>query len=451
MHTRHIHPLIHLLHWPFVIAQGVIIGFFTACLVGAFRWGLDAIPRHVWPAARNLSTQYGIFGILLWGAVLAALAYTVGRLVRAVPLISGGGIPQVELECAGRLHVPLNIWLRVIAAKFTGCLMDTAGGLSQGREGPSVQLGAGIGAIVDALCGHTEGGRHNLLAAGGAAGMAAAFSAPWAGFIFAFEEIRRPVNRASVLLTLSATLTSWWGVGAIFGFGQLFPFNNVTAPEPAAWWQILLLGLALGLGGSLYNRALVGVKTAESRLPIPRQWRILPSMLLAGVFLLVLPEVLGGGGSLIVQLGTSETALAPLFLLLAAKVFFSLLSFTGDAPGGILMPILCVGGLLGLAGGCILDGCSPSPQTACWLICGMAGFFAAVLGTPLLGLVLIMEISGAAACLPAVALVILVADFVASRLHITPIYEALRSSIVVNAMPGGKRRAVPRPSRMLQH
>lgn len=188
MRTRHIHPVLHLLRWPFILAQGGIVGLSAACLVGAFRWGLDAVPRHVWPAARELPARYGLFGILLWGAVLVALAYGAGRMVRAVPLISGGGIPQVELECQGRLHVPLNIWLRVIAAKFLACLMDTAGGLSQGREGPSVQLGAGIGAIVDALCGHTESGRRNLLAAGGAAGMAAAFSAPWAGFIFAFEE-----------------------------------------------------------------------------------------------------------------------------------------------------------------------------------------------------------------------------------------------------------------------
>ncbi len=450
MRTRHIHPVIHLLHWPFIFAQGSIIGLSVACLVGAFRWGLDAIPRHVWPAARELSAQYGLFGILLWAAVLVALAYGAGRLVRAVPLISGGGIPQVELECQGRLHVPLSIWLRVIAAKFLACLMDTAGGLSQGREGPSVQLGAGVGAIVDALCGHTESGRRNLLAAGGAAGMAAAFSAPWAGFIFAFEEIKRPVNRTSCLLTLSAALSAWWGVGAIFGFGKLFPFDDIPGPEPAAWWKLLPLGLVLGLGGSLYNRALLGVKTAESRLPIPRKWRILPPMLSAGVFLFALPEVLGGGGALIVQIGGDGTAFAPLLLFLAAKVFFSLLSFTGDAPGGILMPILCVGALLGLAAGCALDGVSPSPENACWLICGMAGFFAAVLGTPLLGLVLVMEISGAAACLPAAALVILVANFVASRLHITPIYEALRSSIVVSAMPGGKQCAALHTPRMLR-
>lgn len=449
MRTRHIHPVLHLLRWPFILAQGGIVGLSAACLVGAFRWGLDAVPRHVWPAARELPARYGLFGILLWGAVLVALAYGAGRMVRAVPLISGGGIPQVELECQGRLHVPLNIWLRVIAAKFLACLMDTAGGLSQGREGPSVQLGAGIGAIVDALCGHTESGRRNLLAAGGAAGMAAAFSAPWAGFIFAFEELKRPVSRTSCLLTLSAAFTAWWGVGAIFGFGQLFPFDDISAPEPAAWWKLLLVGLALGLGGSLYNRALIRLKTAESRLPIPRQWRILPSMLLAGVFLFTLPEILGGGGTLIVQTGGGGTTFAMLLLFLAGKVFFSLLSFTGDAPGGILMPILCVGALLGLAAGCALDGVSPSPENACWLICGMAGFFAAVLGTPLLGLVLVMEISGAASCLPAVALVILTADLTASRLHITPIYAALRSSIVVNAIPGGKRRVALSP-RMLQ-
>ena len=172
-------------------------------------------------------------------------------------------------------------------------------------------------------------------------------------------------------------------------------------------------------------------------------------MLLAGVFLFTLPEILGGGGTLIVQTGGGGTTFAMLLLFLAGKVFFSLLSFTGDAPGGILMPILCVGALLGLAAGCALDGVSPSPENACWLICGMAGFFAAVLGTPLLGLVLVMEISGAASCLPAVALVILTADLTASRLHITPIYAALRSSIVVNAIPGGKRRVALSP-RMLQ-
>ncbi len=438
----HPHPFLRLLRWFFLLTQGILVGLTAACVVGSFRWCLEAIPRHVWPAARTLMEQYGLPGVLLWVAALIALAYTAGRMVRALPLISGGGIPQVELECEGKLHVPPHIWLRVIPAKFLSCLLDTTGGLSQGREGPSVQLGAGIGALADALWGHTESERRNLLAAGGAAGMAAAFSAPWAATIFAFEELGRPVNRASCLLTFCAAFSSWMIVEKFFGFGRLFPFSDLAVPD-MAWWKLILLGLALGLGGSLYNRALVGLKTAEARLPLPRQWRILPPMLLAGLLLFFLPEVLGGGSSLILQMGSEEIALGTLFLLLTVKSAFSLLSFTGDAPGGILMPILCVGALSGLAGAFILEGVYPSPATICWLVWGMAGFFAAVLGTPLVSLVLVMEITGASACLPSAVLVVLSANFVAARLHIPPIYAALRASIVVNSLPGGTSAELP--------
>lgn len=167
-----------------------------------------------------------------------------------------------------------------------------------------------------------------------------------------------------------------------------------------AWWKLILLGLALGLGGSLYNRALVGLKTAESRLPLPRQVRILPPMLLAGLLFFLPARSAWGRKFPNPANGQRRIALGTLFLLLTVKSAFSLLSFTGDAPGGILMPILCVGALSGLAGAFILEGVYPSPATICWLVWGMAGFFAAVLGTPLVSLVLVMEITGASACLP---------------------------------------------------
>ena len=170
--------------------QAAFVGGCTGGVIGVFRWLYDhgnawivSTLRH---GADDLATALIVFGTLI------LLALIVGQMVRKEPLISGSGIPQTELALAGQLPYP---GFRIVASKFVGTLLSLSGGLSVGREGPSIQMGAavgcGFGRIFQKLTGEDPGHAPRFLIAGSVAGLAAAFGAPFAGMLFAFEEDRK--------------------------------------------------------------------------------------------------------------------------------------------------------------------------------------------------------------------------------------------------------------------
>lgn len=121
---------------------GLVVGF----VVGMFRLAEACVGQWLMPVLGQ--EKWYDWSMPLWFAAMVPLAWGIGRLVRVMPDISGSGIPQVELT----LHegYPLQ-WSRLLWAKFLGAWLAIAGGLSLGREGPCIQLGAAVGAGVNAL------------------------------------------------------------------------------------------------------------------------------------------------------------------------------------------------------------------------------------------------------------------------------------------------------------
>ena len=191
--------------------------------------------------------------------------------------------------------------------------------------------------------------------------------------------------------------------------------------------------------GVFYNKALLGTKNFEAaHTPLSQNWRILPPMLVAFVLALTCPAVLGGGedlaGSLIRFAADPSAVLLSLLLLAALKIAFSLLSYTGNVPGGILMPMLCIGALLGALCGQAALGAGLVDETSwqSFIIYGMAGFFVSMVRVPLTGIALVTEMSGALCCLPGAFVVAFIASWTADALRCPPVYDSLRAAIVVS-------------------
>lgn len=123
-----------------------------------------------------------------WFLALFVLACIVGKLVKFEPMISGSGIPQVEGEMMGKLD---QVWWKVLPAKFLGGFLSLFSGLSLGREGPSIQIGAMAGKAVSKALKREKTEERYLLTCGASAGLAAAFHAPLAGVLFSLEEIHK--------------------------------------------------------------------------------------------------------------------------------------------------------------------------------------------------------------------------------------------------------------------
>ena len=438
MNTRHRHWKYSLDRLLPLSIEGAVAGFVCACLICAFRLIRDHASPFIMHRLSEWQQHWWIMP--LWLLILVIAARFLGFLVSATPLISGSGIPQTELIVQGKLHLSRHDWLKILPAKFAGCLIATLGGLALGREGPCIQMGAATAALLTGLWERFFYSGRICIAAGAGAGMTAAFGAPIAGLLFVFEEMKSR-------LTLGAFLAVGCAVGAaalatryLFDFGLIFPFRHIQALPASSFWLLPITGVVMGVAGVLYNKALIRTKNAETQhTPLSQNWRMLPPMLAAFLLTFVCPSVLGGGEDLVSSLvhmtSTPPRDILSLLMLLAVlKIVFSLFSYTGNVPGGILMPMLCIGALLGALCGQVLmhTGIIASDLWESFIIWGMVGFFVSMVRAPLTGIALVMEMSGSLSCLPEAVVVAFIASWTANALHCPPIYDSLRAAIVVS-------------------
>ena len=154
------------------------------------------------------------WAICFWLLVLAGLAGLVTLLLKWEPFISGSGIPQVEGELQDGFS---QKWWRVLLAKIAGGVLCIGAGLSLGREGPSIQIGAMAGKGVSKLCRRRRTEEKMLMSCGASAGLAAAFNAPLAGVLFSLEELHKNFSVDVLLSAMSASVTADFISRNIFG------------------------------------------------------------------------------------------------------------------------------------------------------------------------------------------------------------------------------------------
>ncbi len=406
------------------LACGVVVGSFRLTHNRAFAFLLD------WFAAP------GWWRVPVWFLALGGIALIIGRLVTTMQLLPGSGIPQVELALRGKLAVPDQAWPAMVVYKFSGSWLAIMAGLSLGREGPCVMIGSALGAMFSRWWGRREVVGSPYILGGAAAGLSSAFGAPLAGVLFVFEEVGAKRTVTNGIVALSASLSAHLVAAYGFGLGPLFPFGAFRPPGFAQSWTLLACALALVPLTLVYTRGLLWFKDHEARLlPLPLRYRTLPALLTAGVLAFTLPLILGGGDGLLRDIGRDTGTFGMLAALFALKLLFSILSYSGNVPGGLLMPLLCIGGLggkslaLALAGFGLLD---PAAVPS-FVVFGMAGYFAAVVGAPLTGIALVLEMTGSILCLPGMALVAFAAHLATRRSGCPPVYDALKQRLLRDA------------------
>ena len=223
---------------PMLAMRGLAVGLCAGCVVGLLRLSHDRAAARVALWLEGWREVW--WTIPIWFGVLAALAVILRRIVREEPLISGSGIPQTELALAGRLSFT---WWRVLSAKFLGSWLALFGGLALGREGPSIQMGGAVGAGFHALwrpsAPHALTGSPYVVA-GAVAGLAAAFGAPAAGVLFAFEEMKSRRDASLLVAACAAALGAHLMIRIVFGMGRILPFAGFEAPPLYSFWIVAL-------------------------------------------------------------------------------------------------------------------------------------------------------------------------------------------------------------------
>lgn len=407
------------------LPRAALVGVLAGLVAVAFRRTLmiaDEL-RDGFLQAAHTHPGWGWILAMVLGCVGAGLS--VGMVRRLAPETSGSGIPHLK---AVLHHLRGMVWQRVLAVKFVAGVIGIGSGLALGREGPTVQMGGAMGLMVARWLDTTPRERRTLIAAGAGAGLAAAFNAPLAGVVFVLEEVQRDFTPGVFTAAFVASVSADVVARLLLGQLPVFQVRSLPAPPLTALPAFLVLGLATGLLGVVFNRALLASLNLVQRL---RTW---PAWLPAGVVGLGVgliawfaPETVAGGHRLVEQTLDGSVALRALPVLFLLRFVLTMGSYGSGAPGGIFAPLLVLGAQIGLAVGKLSYRFFPSAtgSPVAFAVVGMAAYFTAIVRAPLTGVVLILEMTGNYLLMLPLLAACFMAYGVADMLGDRPIYEAL--------------------------
>lgn len=385
-----------------------------------------------WPAWLIARFGSGFETILMAAAIAAAGVLAAFLLTRRfAPEAAGSGVQEIEGAMEG---VRIVRWRRVLPVKFVAGVLALSSGLVAGREGPTIHIGASIAASIAELFRLDRNDMRGLLAAGAAAGLAAAFNAPLAAILFIVEETRKQFRYTfrSYVGVICASAASALGMGLV---GGTAPPLRIAALEQPLWLlpAFVLLGVGLGGLGVVFNRCLLGALdwTADTFRRAP----FVPALVVGatvGALAIVLPEAVGGGEFLIPHLVTRDLPLATLALVALLRFAGTMVSYPVGVPGGIFSPMLTLATAVGLGIGMLMEmalmaggAAVPPSMAAAFAIAAMGGLFAATIRAPLVGVVLAVELTGAYALILPLLVTCVTAHVISEKLGGRPIYELL--------------------------
>lgn len=410
-----------------LLIDGLIIGVVAGGVITAYRLGISTVSGWL----HALLGSAGEGRVLPYLCLMVLMGAAAGLCTKFAPLISGSGIPQVSAQLAGRLRVP---WWRVLPGKFIGGLLTLGGGLTMGREGPSVQIGASVGQAFGDLARRPLSARNFLISSGAAAGLAAAFNAPIAGVVFAMEELHKSFSGIVLVGATAASFASAFVGASIMGFQPVLHVAGHELLPLRDYWLILLLGAATGLSGVFFNKCILWGKALYGRLRLPWYAKgILPFALTAG-FCLALPELFGSGEPMIFYPTEANPAPEHLIALYGLKLLLLVLAFGSGLPGGIFFPLLVLGSLVGNAMGqlAVAAGVLEPEFVLTLTLMAMTGHFSSIVRSPLTGILLISEMTGSFAFMLPLGIVAMTSYTVAELCHSTPVYESLQRLLPVS-------------------
>ncbi|AUJ32766.1 ClC family H(+)/Cl(-) exchange transporter [Liquorilactobacillus nagelii] len=410
------------------IGWSALIGLIVGLIVSCFRWLIE----HAligWKQLYHLAGSSWSW-LLLVLVIFGIMTWLIGWIIGPEPHVKGSGIPEVELQLADELE--LKHPFSIIWRKFTAGVMAIGSGGLLGREGPSVQLGAAVGQSLAEKLKLDLPDWRMFVAAGAASGLSAAFSAPLAGTMFILEEVSHSFSPLLWLGSLSGALMADIVTERVFGLNPVLHITYTQSMPLKYYWILLFLGLILGLLGFLYQEATL--KSGLLYIPfgkIPTKYHALVMFLCVLPFGIWFPEIIGGGNSLIILLTHVQWGVGMLLLVLIIRFVLSALSFGSGVPGGIFLPILTLGAVIGALYGMVLHVCGLLPLVYIpnLIIFAMAGYFAGISKAPFTAIILITEMVGSLSHLMPLAVVSLLAYLVIDLLGGAPIYESLAARI----------------------
>lgn len=416
-----------------LIGKSIVVGIITGLIVGVFRWIIDQTMKllmMVYPimAAHPRYLLPYLIGTLVIGLLLSRV---LKPYLRDLP---GSGVPQIEAVLLGEHHMNAG---QVLWRKFVGGLLAICLGLFLGREGPCIQMGACIGQLLGEHFTISEKEKRFLLECGVAAGLAAAFSAPLAGVIFLMEEITFSFQPQGCITALAAAISADFITILFFGVRPcLYLPVHMNLPKESYLW-LVVLGIIIGLLAYGYQYTLLNLRWWYSKIRIPAIYHCLIPLFLVVPIGLWNAKILGGSHVFIAYIASLDKSnhltslLGFLVVFFLVRFIFSMISYGAAVPGGIFMPILVLGALIGAIAGVVMIHQGAVP-TSCYLnlvVISMAAYFGAIEEAPFTAITLLTEMVGSVDQVLPMTILTFITYITSNLLGGQPIYAALRREI----------------------
>ena len=263
----------------------LVIGALVGLTVVAFIWFTEHVALRVYPVG---SPGWHRFFAPVIGSL--AMGYL---LFKYFPDARGSGVPQTKAALYARGGI---ISLSTVLGKFFCTSATLASGIPLGREGPSVQVGAGLSSLLGRALGLSPTKVKALIPVGAAAAVAAAFNTPLAAVLFALEEVVGDMHAPVLGSVVLASATSWAMLRLLLGNDPLFKVPNYQLVSPWEFLLYALLGVLGGLMSVAFVKVLTRMRASFMRLPRKTAWmQPLAGGLVVGILGYFVPLVLGVG------------------------------------------------------------------------------------------------------------------------------------------------------------
>ena len=418
----------------------LVIGALVGLTVVAFIVLTEHVGARIYPP-----------GGAAWHRVLAPVVGSLSMgylLFKYFPDARGSGVPQTKAALYARGG---RITLGTVFGKFFCTSATLASGIPLGREGPSVQVGAGLSSVLGRALGLSPAKVKALVPVGAAAAIAAAFNTPLAAVLFALEEVVGDLHAPVLGSVVLASATSWAMLRLLLGNDPLFKVPQYQLVSPWEFGVYAVLGVLGGLVSVAFTKLLVGMRERFLRLPRKTVWfQPLAGGLLVGVMGWFVPQILGVGYTYVGAALNGGMAVKLMVLVLVLKFFAVTASYASGNAGGIFGPALFLGAMLGGIVGTAAHHLAPAHVAApgVYALVGMGTAFAGIVRAPMTSVVMIFETTRDYAIIVPLMISNLVSLFISSRLQREPIYEVLARQDGIH-LPGPESRSVEGQRRVI--
>jgi CIC family chloride channel protein len=379
-----------------------------------------------------------------WRRVLVPIIGALGTgylLYRYAPDARGSGIPQTKAALYARGG---RITIRTVLGKFFFTSASLASGIPLGREGPSVQVGAGIASMLGRRLGLSQERVKSLIPVGGSAAVAAAFNAPLAAVLFALEELVGDLNAPVLGSTVLSAATSWMVMRLFLGNNPLFVVPQYQFVHPVEFILYAVLGVLGGVVSVVFVKGLLRMREWFLRLPRWSAWfQPVAGGALVGILGWFVPQVLGVGYSYVGDALNGQMALQLMAMLVLLKLATVVTSYASGNAGGIFGPSLFIGAMVGGTVGSVAHQIFPAytATQGAYALVGMGAAFAGIVRAPMTSVIMIFEVTHDYAIIVPLMIANLVSFYIARKYQHAPIYEALALQDGIHLPAGASRTA----------